>query len=172
MKEPCGEPHPEVPDAYCDKPTPCWGYHESVAADLTWDGTPLPEVTTMASRKGKVAVMVESAEPSKMTGPPQVGVPSAAVAAWEASNPEWIEQAKAVLKDVCRSHQTFTTRLLWTRLASPPERRAMVVVIRHGLKRGWMVEDGAQRETEPYVTADGQVFPLNKLVPIYRSLLT
>jgi hypothetical protein len=45
----------------------------------------------------------------------------------------------------------------------------MVLVNRYGLRAGWMHEESAVRIKGEWKTADGESFPLNKLVPIYKS---
>jgi hypothetical protein len=43
MAELCNEPHPELPQVLCDKPKPCWAYHQNVLAKETWGVREMPQ---------------------------------------------------------------------------------------------------------------------------------
>lgn len=160
----CGSPNPDKPEMLCDKRTPCWGYHAS--GTVTWDGNQLPTKTS-TGRKSRI---LASATPAYRTGPAVAGgAPQQVLEAL--ADGDWVAGAKEVLHEVCLSQSRFTTGDMWPRLNAPPEKRQMVVVIRYGLSRGWMVEESAVRENGEYTTRDGQSFRLNKLVPIYKSML-
>lgn len=70
MADLCNEPHPSEPDILCDKALPCLGYHENIAARLTWDGIPLPEQSTAARKKERAEQIASDAKPTKAVGPP------------------------------------------------------------------------------------------------------
>lgn len=175
MAEVCGEAHPERPDLACDKDTHPFGAHLHITSGTTWEGLPVPAPSRRKGKRGdasRVAQVIERiGARGARTGPPVSGPPPAAVAAWEADQGAWVAEARAALKAVAQTRSRFTTGDVWPLLEAPPEKRAMVVVVRYGLKAGWMVEDGAERVNGQYLTRDGVAFPLNKLVPIYRSLL-
>lgn len=103
---------------------------------------------------------------------PAPGPPGAAVAGWSAD--AWTARAIAVLKEFCEGRTgPFTTpEDVWPLLPTPREQRAMVVPVRHALRHGWIAEVGARRLTGVYRTADGDQFRMNKLVPVYRSLIS
>lgn len=177
MAEACGAAHPTMEEVYCDKDLPCWGFHESVRADVTWDGVPLPVKETKEQAKRRLEEIAAKTAPAEMTGRPvlEVQQPSEEVLrAWEEIAGNWIDLAKKVLYEYCQTHALFTTREVWLLLNNPPgnDRRKMVVVTRHATSQGWMAESGQyERQTEPYMTRDGVSFPMNKPVPIYRSRL-
>lgn len=174
MSETCGQPHPNQPDMVCDKGAHPFGAHMHAVSGTVWEGLPVPVV----KRKGKrgdvsrVAQVIERiGERGKRTGPPISGPPVQAVAAWERDQGAWLTEAKAALRQVAQSRSRFTTGDVWPLVDAPAEKRAMVQVVRHGLRAGWMIEDGAERVHGEYLTRDGVSFPLNKLVPVYASLL-
>lgn len=70
MADLCHEPHPKDWTILCDKPKPCYGYHEDSVSDTTWDGVELPAVRSVANVAAKVAVIVDQADRPQMTGPP------------------------------------------------------------------------------------------------------
>lgn len=172
----CGAVHPQRPDVTCDKDAPCWGYHESLAADLTWEGRPVPDKgQTKAEAERSLDATRQRTASAETTGPPVAVRPDpATVAAWEDSAGDWLSLAKRTLHDYCKGHYLFTTRDLWRLLPNPPgdDRRKMVAAIQHGVRSGWLAESGQYiRQTEPYLTSDGVRFPMNKAVPIYESRL-
>lgn len=174
-EEVCGAEHPDMPGVTCDKRMPCWAYHESIRADVVWDGVSFPEVSTKAKAESKLHEIRDKTAPSEKTGPPVVERPDPqTVAKWEAESGDWISQAKKVLYEYCQGHSMFTTRDLWRLVPNPPgdDRRKMVVVTQYAVRKGWMAESGQYvRQTEPYVTQDGVRFPMNKAVPIFQSRL-
>lgn len=96
-------------------------------------------------------------------------------AAWEERKPIWVAHAKHVLHEFCATHsEPFTTpEDIWPLLEWPVggEMCAMVIPVRHALKRRWMREVDYRRLSEVYTTADGHTFEMNKVVPIYQSLI-
>lgn len=174
MSEPCGATHPEHGDLSCDKSPHPYGSHFHQASGTVWDGVPMPDRKRRGRRgdQSRVAQVVERiGDRGKRTGPPVSGPPPQAVTHWETSQGDWLEQARRALHQVATGRERFTTGHVWPLVVAPREKRAMVQVVRHGLRCGWMVEDGAQRESGEYTTLDGVSFPLNKLVPVYRSLI-
>lgn len=99
------------------------------------------------------------------------GPPPAAEERW--SRETWVPYAKGVLFDFLRQHPgEFTTAEdVWPLLDAPQEMRAMVLVVRAGLKEKAMHEVRAKRLRGEYRTKDGVVFAENKLVPVYQSLI-
>jgi hypothetical protein len=176
MSEKCGAEHPTMEGVVCDKDLPCWAYHESIHADVIWDGIPLPEKSqTKASAERKLNKVAENASAAVTTGPPVIERPDPqTVAKWESEAGDWISVARRTLYEFCQRNALFTTRDVWRLLDNPPgdDRRKMVVVTQYGVRKGWLEESGQYlRQTEPYVTRDGVSFPMNKAVPIYRSRL-
>jgi hypothetical protein len=64
----CLDPHPTVEGVFCDMKVHPFGYHNSIPADLSWEGLPTP-VKSRSSQSKKAAV-VNSASPETRTGPP------------------------------------------------------------------------------------------------------
>lgn len=172
MAEICGEEHPEQPGLSCDKPTHPFGSHFHRDSAAVWDGVPLPQRTRRgASRVLEVVKAMDEHGSGRKTGPPSVedGPPPRAESFWRLEQERWLERAKQALKQVCEANETFTNEAVWLLVPDIRERRAMVIVTRHGLRSGWMHEDSAVRVKGDWRTADGVTFPLNKLVPVYRS---
>jgi hypothetical protein len=161
----CLVPHPEHDTVLCDKSIPCWQFHSNIEADLSWPGIPLPVKSTPNSRR----LIADSAKITKRTGPAVAG--EEPLSDYRAENGDWVSQAKQALHETAREHPRFTTGDVWPKLYAPPEKRLMVVAVRFGLAQNWMEEEGAVRENGFYETRDGVRFPLNKLVPIYKSLI-
>lgn len=169
----CGHENPANPAQTCDKPVHPFGAHMHRASMAVWPGLAMPEKRTSKTPKGaRVIEVVDAIEASgngRRTGPP--GVPPLAEMAksWQQRQREWLEHAKASLRLVCETHETFTNEAVWALVDDVRERRAMVIVTRTGLRNGWMHEDHAIRVHGVWRTRDGHEFPLNKLVPVYRS---
>lgn len=179
MSDLCAEPCPDRPQVRCSKAAHPYGAHYDRASGVIWQGHPVPDLrprrrsaAASESRLVEVALAVRDAGGATRTGPPHVGgPPPAALADWSARSPVWIAEAKRALHHLCETQEWFTNGALWPLLDAPQEKRTMVVVTRHGLACGWMVEDGAVRERGEWTTRDGVAFPLNKLVPRYHSLI-
>jgi hypothetical protein len=155
----CGQPHPSEP-VTCDKSTPCWGSHAHDVTGLFWPGNVMPTPQTNRDLMLSIRQRTESDVRS--------GAPSAAVERWDRT--DWVRDTTAALRALCEDHTTFTTGDLWSRIDDVPDRRAMVSVVRNGLRRGWMTEAGGER-VDRYRTRDGHEIPINKIVPVYQSLL-
>jgi len=168
MSETCGLPHPSDDSMTCDKPAHPFGAHMHRESATVWQGIAPP---VRKGGKSRLADLVAGCKPETRTGPPRVGPPPEAVKQWSTTQEQWLVLAKGALKHLCETQEEFTTGALWPLVDNPRERRAMVIVVRHGLRSGWMQEVGARRETEEWRTRDGVSFPMNKLVPVYRSLL-
>jgi hypothetical protein len=167
MPERCGEPNPNDETILCEKGYHPWGPHFNMSRQVSWKGKDAPVRTKQGT--ARVAAIIGAIEPSGdniMTGPPKQ-----AEQRWEISQSVWLLSAEDALRHVCRTHEEFTTGTVWPLVNNPPERRAMVKVVRFGLQQKWMVEHAAKREHGVWTTRDGVSFPLNKLVPIYRSLI-
>lgn len=65
MTDLCASLHPQFPSVLCDKPRPCWTYHASASAQMTWEGTPLPPSSEPSKKdgsiKGKLALIAKRA---------------------------------------------------------------------------------------------------------------
>ena len=174
----CDEESPDSPEIRCSKTPHPYGTHVHRESGATWSGLPIPDfyqrrtAAASESRLVKVALSVRDAGAGSRTGPPHVsGPPRAVLVDWASRSPVWIAEAKRALRQVCEAHERFTNAVLWPLLDAPQEKRTMVVVTRHGLSCGWMVEDGAVRERGEWTTRDGVTFALNKLTPVYHSLI-
>lgn len=174
--EDCEATLPNRPDVVCQKGEHPWGAHINMDAGVSWPGNPMPERPKKArgdqSRLAGIQRAIdEYGHGNTKTGPPTVqqGPPVQAVRSWSERREQWLTEAKAALLRVCESQETFTTGNVWALVDDTPERRAMVLVVRHGLRLGWMHEESAMRMHDDWRTRDGVSFPLNKLVPIYRS---
>lgn len=161
----------------CDKPQHPFGHHMNRATGKVWAGVTMPEKRTKKGPRGQrvndVVRAIEESGLGRRTGPPdadRTGRPGEAVErTWKAQQDAWLAQAKDALRLVCQTQETFTGEQVWALVDDIRERRAMVLVVRHGLKAGWMHEDHAIRVHGVWRTRDGAEFPLNKLVPVYRS---
>jgi hypothetical protein len=169
MSEACNEPCPTDAIIFCQKAVHPFGAHYNRTYDKVWEGTAMPVRTKSGdSRVKKIIGSIH--EPGKV-GPPVSGPPPQAIENWATAQEAWLVQAQIALRQVCRTHKRFTTDDVWPLVDNPRERRAMVMVVQHGLRHGWMAEVSAQREHGVWTTRDGVTFPLNKLVPIYHSLI-
>jgi hypothetical protein len=67
----CDQPHPLRPDIWCDKDSPCYGYHANAPHGLVWPGAPLPErpPERARTRKGQLAEKV-----ARITDPARNGL--------------------------------------------------------------------------------------------------
>ena len=174
MDETCGHEHPSQPGVHCDKAQHPFGAHMHRGTGTVWAGVAAP-VRTRGAKGGRVRQIVDAIESSGLaesTGPPRLpsqGPPPQAARSWQEQQRAWIAAARAALRKVCETNETFTNELVWARVDDIRERRAMVLVTRYGLRAGWMHEDHAVRVKGTWATRDGHEFPLNKLVPVYRS---
>lgn len=170
--EACNEPHPEIEGMLCDKPVHPYGAHMHRDSMTVWAGLAVPSSTRGAkgARVKEIVKAIDDSGRADRTGPPG-GPPVSSVKIWQRSREQWLKEATEALKAVCETHETFTNELVWLRVDDTEERRAMVLVTRSGLRSGWMVEDHAIRVKGTWQTRDGAEFPLNKLVPVYRSLI-
>jgi hypothetical protein len=177
VTETCESTHPENDAVRCTKSPHPFGSHYCYDTGQVWPGVPMPEKRTHSKRepKGKrvsdVITSIEDSGRGLRTGSPALHLAPAATMerTWRQTQEQWIREAKEALHQVCLANETFTTELVWALVDSPKERRAMVVVVRHGIRAGWMHEDHAKRIHGVWTTRDGHEFPLNKLVPVYRS---
>lgn len=174
----CGASHPEHPEITCAKAPHPYGAHLDRTGRV-WPGLGAPSTggskATRVLRLQQVAEAVRGAGGERRTGAPRTPGTQPPAQPWEVSwadrRPQWLAEAKQALLDVCRAQQTLTTGDVWSRVPDIPERRSMVLVVRHGIKLGWMHETGGVRITGEWTTKDGHSFPLNKIVPVYRSAL-
>lgn len=125
--------------------------------------------------------MASRAEPGHRTGSPAVAaLRHAALAQVNRQEYEgqvvvdpWEEEALAIFyRFLLTRVEPFTTpEHLWPLIEAPGEMRKMVSVVRRALRGGWIREVGATRLTGTYFTLDHREFKMNKLVPLYQSLL-
>lgn len=167
----CGESHPDQPGVACVKETHPYGDHYEPDAGI-WEGPPRP--VRIGTKRGRTRIQEISnrigvVEIERTGAPVSAGVPIVAALAWRERQPQWLAEATAALHQVAKTKQHFTTGDVWPLIDAPPEMRAMVLVVRHGIRLGWMYEDAAKREHGVWRTRDGVEFRLNKLVPIYKS---
>ena len=171
----CGHQHPENPQVTCSKPAHPFGAHYNLDTGQVWPGVQMPERRTGKGPKGQRVIdlihIIEDSGRGLLTGPPTVGkAPMAAMeSTWRQTQDQWLRAAKDALHQVCLAHETFTNEAVWALVDDVRERRAMVLVVKHGIRSGWMHEDHAVRVHGEWITRDGHSFPLNKLVPVYRS---
>lgn len=179
----CGETHPDLPQLICKRSPHPYGPHLDVVSQTMWPGKPEPVLPTPKPRGAHVKEIVDKVIASgaaAVTGPPdplamRPGATSAPLRPWESEwerrRPEWLKEAKAALQRVAQAQELFMVSDVWLQVDNTPSRRAMTLVVQFGLRNGWMREDGARRVTENWTTRDGVSFPLNKLCPIYKSLI-
>lgn len=84
-----------------------------------------------------------------------------------------MRDTERIFMDYLKTHaEPFTTpEDIWPLIRRPAEMRSMVVVVRRMVSRGLMAEVGAKRLSGTYHTREGDEFKMNKLVPIYQSLV-
>lgn len=179
----CNELHPDQPQTACDRSPHPYGPHFNRASGLRWDGKPQPPPPSKrpkGSRAKEVADLVIGSGATQVTGPPnpleaRPGATSDPLRPWEREwerrRPDWLKEARSALQQVARTHEKFMGGDVWLLVDDVPERRAMSLVVRYGLNNHWMREDSARRVTEEWRTRDGVTFPLNKLCPVYASLI-
>lgn len=174
----CGEVHPDKPEVVCDKQVPCYVMHHSRVTNDVWDGEQDPRtvVPKGKSRAKELADLASHVEPSKKAGPPLPLRRPHQQSEYEnpVQDPEWVNNAVKVFHDFLsdRAEDFTTPEDLWPLLDSPREMREMVQVVRRALRQKWIEEVAAKRLNGVYRTRDGVEFKMNKLVPIYRSLLS
>jgi hypothetical protein len=147
--------------------------HLSRTHDIDWDG---PPAVTRRSRRKQALDIAGAVAPATRTGAPTLPVvrtPALSEYQGQVLFPEWVEHASKVLHGFLRTrHEAFTTpEDLWPLLDAPEEMREMVQVVRRALRGKWMTEVAAKRLTGVYRTRDGVEFKMNKLVPVYESLI-
>lgn len=172
--ETCEHENPAVPGMLCDKPPHPFGAHMHREPLTVWPGLAMPQRGQRGprgERAREVTRRIEQSGRASRTGAPQVGSapPKEAEESWRETQEKWLVQATAALREVCEQMEEFTNEAVWARVDNIREKRAMVLVVRHGLRAGWMHEDHAVRIKGTWRTRDGVEFPLNKLVPVYRS---
>ncbi len=172
----CGHENPANTALTCDKSPHPFGGHMHRESMAVWPGLAMPERRTKGGPKGErvkgVVRAIEESGNAIATGPPgphRQQAMSQIERSWRQTQDEWLRLAREALREVCEHNETFTNELVWANVDDIKQRRAMVLVIRYGLKAGWMHEDHAVRVTGTWRTRDGAEFPLNKLVPVYRS---
>jgi hypothetical protein len=166
VSEPCGDENPEYPGVFCEKPTPCYFVHQNFGMDLDWPGEDPP--TRRLSRLAEMKEIADAIPREKATGPPDLREYQQRV-----RDPEWVEYASRVLHTYCREHaEPFTTaEHLWPLLDAPEEMRWLVQPVRRALRQHWMHQVDSRRLGDIYRSRDGVEFQMNKLVPVYRSLI-
>lgn len=179
----CGEAHPDQPRIFCGRSPHPYGPHLHIVSDTMWPGKPQPERPAPVPRgvraKQVSDKVIESGATSRTGAPdPLASRPGCTGTSlrpweseWERRRPEWLKEAKAALQRVAQAQELFMVSDVWLQVDNTPSRRAMTLVVQYGLRNGWMREDGARRVTENWTTRDGVSFPLNKLCPIYKSLI-
>ena len=170
MSETCGHENPKNSAQTCDKPPHPYGAHMHRDSLSVWSGVPMPQRTRGAKgdRVKEIVKVVRESGRADRTGPPG-GPPASAANAWHREREQWLKEATEALRTVCETNETFTNKEVWARVDDTQERRAMVIVVRTGIRNGWMEEESAMRVRDTWSTRDGVEFPLNKLVPVYRS---
>lgn len=179
MDDTCGQEHPDLPGVTCDKHPHPYGWHANRGSGAAWAGLepPARKKTKATTRVQQIASQVASSPASRRVGPPPAGMSEAdrqvlAEQAWQRDRAQWLGQARDAIHRVCLERDTLTLGDVWPLLDDTPERRAMVLAVRYARSQGWMEETGtAVRPQSDWVTRDGVRFPLNKYVPVYRSLL-
>lgn len=170
MGDKCGEVHPDT-GWVCGLKSVTHKFHACHAGSWRnedWAGPNAPAAKP-AQTKSLLALAGQITRPAPSTGPP-----SEAVAAW--SREDWVAQTKTALRAflVTRTEPFTTAEDFWPQVDAPDEHsmRAMVQPVQYALKQCWMVEVEARRLRGIYTTRNGIQFSMNKLVPVYRSLLT
>lgn len=87
----------------------------------------------------------------------------------------WVIHARQTLRAflVERAEPFTTPEHVWPLLPDPApvDRRVFSRVVQAALREGWMTQDGSVRLEGGFTTADGTPFSMNKIVPVYRSLI-
>ena len=138
--------------------------------------TPLPQQSKAATTLAMTTLLARIT-PGTSAAPPgseTPGVPAEAIEAWQRDKGDWVAGATQTLHTFCqhRSEPFTTAEHLWPLLSWPGEMRCFTLAVQTARKSGWMAETGAVRLSGTYATADGHTFAMNKLVPIYTSLIT
>ena len=173
----CSTGHPDYPDVVCDKPTPCYYFHSSRArGGLFWGECPEPP--KRSGKKTQIAEIVSRATPESHSAPGTYAGQKRQEYLDGRKDPDlerWVDDACQTLFEWLKHRQDpFTTAEdVWCLLDHPPgDMRVMRRVVSTALRRGWITEVDAKRLNDRYRTKDGHVFEMNKLVPIYQSLLS
>lgn len=187
----CGDPHPESQNP-CILPETSHSHHGSKEGE-SWPNTMVQEALakrpTRRGGKGRGASKPSDATIKKvrdMSGrarpethvnpindhrPPSHGPSPESVAAWDADG--WVDRTFGTLTTFLRDrHEPFTTpEHFWPLIEAPREMRAMSRVVQRALRQNILQECGAKRLKDTYRTRDGVEFAMNKIVPVYQSLL-
>lgn len=167
--------HPQHEDITCIKPrTACFVVHEARRGPekFSWPNE-RPRPTAETNRVKVNEALQRAKEKAEREARAKMGLPPEAEENWRVSDGSWLRSTHGVLHELLLESPEFRTDALWRRIYSPAgDKRMMSLVVKGALKDGWIEDTGrGVRPTEPYTTLDGQAFALNKLVPIYRSLL-
>lgn len=91
----------------------------------------------------------------------------------------WVRYAINVLHEFLKTRRSpFTTpEHVWPLLVEPPHvvadpRKRMRAVRNHAVACGWMREVDSVRLRDTYRTRDGAEFKMNKIVPVFESLIS
>lgn len=175
MAERCGVHHPDDLTVLCrakgDHADHLNGAH--IWPNTEWLESRPRQVVSHDHRSLQVRVReaARNAQVQRPIGAPRIhtGVPIEAMIRW--TNSGWVDYATAEFRRFLegRVEQFTTPEHFWPQIEAPPQMRALSVVVQGALRREWIEEVGAIRLREVYHTADGFQFPMNKLVPVYRS---
>lgn len=189
----CNETNPEHPALVCIQPEGRHLDHLDAAGGM-WPNTLVREAMARAPKKrrgggrdrskasadarAQITEMAARARHEARVNPladgrraASTGIPAEAVVAW--SKEEWAKHAAEVFHSFLHTRtEPFTTpEHVWPLLDAPGEMRAMSLVVQALLRAGLIEEVGSKRLRDTYRTRDGVEFAMNKLVPIYRSLM-
>lgn len=163
----CGAANPSLDGVICAKAPHLYGHHVS-RDGAVWPGAPVP-----SKDRGKRLEEIRSRikEPKTVRAPQtDSGTWVAPLVAWDRE--AWLEQARGALLSVCQENDRFTNEQVWALTPDCPTRKYMRQVTVYGVRQGWMerTKEGVMVD-EPWVTSDGVEFPMNKIVPVYASLI-
>lgn len=174
MSDRCGVAHPDRIEVSCRAK----GDHaDHVSGPYIWTNTEWIEAQPTAPvRRGtalqRIRAAARRAEVQAPIGPPRTGIPNEAREAW--NRDEWMDYAHGeFFRFITGRAQSFTTpEDFWPLIVAPREKRALSIVVQAALRKGQIEESGEfKRLRGVYRTSDGVEFAMNKVVPIYRSLL-
>lgn len=128
---------------------------------------PVKKALHGATVKQQIRAAVAATEPERHSA----GIPVDAETAW--SRDAWQARTRGAFRDFLRDRsEPFTTaEHFWPLIDAPREMRALSTVVRGAIRDNWIEEHGAVRLREVYHSRDGVQFAMNKLVPVYVSLI-
>lgn len=164
----CNERHPDEHDQFCVL-TGSHGHH-TTKWGMAWPNEPVLQES--AERRARSSYRTKRGRTSAL------GALLTRVKVAEDAHPtspeEWLEEAYEIFHQWLAEHsEPFTTpQHIWPMLDTPTSMRILSVVVQRLLREGAMGQVGSVRLRDTYRTRDGTMFSINKMVPLYQSLIS